>query len=95
MKDKKIVRCQRCGKRLKKGGDNYRLACSIVADFDGYIDMSVSSFDSAEEIVEEIKVSGMTEKELEEQVYYALNQKLCRDCREEIIAFLKGTATDE
>jgi hypothetical protein len=95
MTDKKIVRCQRCGKRLKKGGDNYRLACSIVADFDGYIDMSVNSPESVDEIAEEIMVSGMTEQELEEQVYYVLNQKLCRDCREEIIAFLKGTATDE
>jgi hypothetical protein len=95
MTEKKIVRCQRCGKRLKKGGDNYRLACSIVADFDGYIDMNVSSPGSVEELVEEIKISGMTEKELEEQVYYLLNQKLCRDCREEIIAFLKGTETDE
>jgi hypothetical protein len=95
MTEKKIVRCQRCGKRLKKGGDNYRLACSIVADFDGYIDMNVSSSGSVEGIIEEIKISGMTEKELEEQVYYVLNQKLCRDCREDIIAFLKGTETDE
>jgi hypothetical protein len=88
MSAKKIVRCQRCGKRLKRGGDNYRLECSIVADFDGYIDTSGQT--SSERLIEEITSSGMTESELQEQVYYALKQKLCFDCRNAIVDFLKG-----
>lgn len=94
MPAKRIVRCQRCGKRLKKGGDNYRLECSLVADFDGYIDTSISKT-NVEKIVGEIETSGMTEAELQEQVYFILRQKLCLDCRNEIVNFLKGYDSDE
>jgi hypothetical protein len=90
----KISRCQRCGKRLKKGGDNYRLECSIVADFDGYIDASLDR-SSIVELAEAIVLSGLTEEDLEEQVYFVIKQKLCRDCREEVVAFLKGYNQDE
>lgn len=94
MSDKKITRCQRCGKRLKKGGDNYRLECTIVADFNGYIDMS-SAKTNGRQLLEEIETSGMTEAELQEQVYYVLKQKLCFDCRDEVMNFLKGYDGDE
>ncbi len=94
MHRKKIARCGRCGKRLKRGGDNYRLECTIVADFDGYIDVPAGR-KGIREIVEEIELSGMTEQELQEQVYYCLKGKLCLDCRNEIVNFLKGYDKDE
>ena len=93
MTAKKIVRCQRCGKRLKHGGDNYRLDCAIVADFDGYIENSLAG--ETEEIIEEIELSELTETELDEQVCFMLKQKLCRECREEIVNFLKGFEPNE
>ena len=93
MSAKKIVRCQRCGKRLKKGGDNYRLECSIIADFDGYIDMSGKP-GALEELIDEIAASDMTESELQEQVHFVLKQKLCFDCRNAIVDFLKGYEWD-
>jgi len=80
--------CARCGKRLKKGGDNYRLECSIVSDFDGYLDPGASKR-APEELLDEINESGLTAQELEEQVYYSLKQRLCFDCRCRVIEFLK------
>ncbi len=94
MAEKKIVRCQRCGKRLKRGGDNYRLKCTLTADFDGYIDTSISNA-NIEKIIGEIETSGMTEAELQEQVYFVLNQKICLDCRNEVVNYLKGYDVDE
>ena len=89
MTDRKDVRCYRCGKRLKKGGDNYRLECTITADFDGYLDTSADRQDISD-VIEEIELSGLTEQELEEQVYLHLKKRLCLDCRNEIVNFLKG-----
>jgi hypothetical protein len=94
MTAKKEAQCQRCGKRLRKGGDNYRIDCTIIADFDGYIDQEAEEMDP-EELAEEIALSGVTEQELEEQVYFNLKQRLCADCRDEIMAFLKGFETNE
>jgi hypothetical protein len=91
---KAIVRCQRCGKRLKKGGDNYRLECIVASDFDGYINVA-SSKQTIIKLTEEIELSGLTEQELEEQVYFRLKQKLCHDCRNEVVDFLKGNSEDE
>jgi hypothetical protein len=89
MNIRKPIRCSRCGKRLKKGGDNYRLDCTLYADFDGYIGTDAGKRDF-EEILTEIEESGMSESELEEQVYFNLKQILCFDCRTQIIEFLKG-----
>ena len=89
MNGKNKARCGRCGKRLKKGGNNYRLECLILSDFDGYLDISATKKDW-QEIVDEIEHSDLTEEELEEQVYFKLEQKLCFDCRCEVINFLKG-----
>ena len=91
---KTVVRCQRCGKRLKKGGDNYRLECIIASDFDGYINIA-SSKQSIIKLTDEIELSGLTEQELEEQVYFRLTQKLCHDCRNELVDFLKGYSENE
>ncbi len=89
MSDKKIVRCERCGKRLRKGGDNYRLDCTVVSDFDGYINISASQED-IEESIKEIELSGLTPQELEEQVYFRCKQKLCFNCRNSVVNFIKG-----
>ena len=53
MSIKKPVRCELCSKRLKKGGDNYCLECSVISDFDGYINLSASQKDIQEIIQSE------------------------------------------
>jgi len=88
MNMKRVVRCGRCGKRLKKGGDNYRFSCAVISDFDGHI--SAGTDRSVEDYVDMIESSDLSEQELEEQVYYKLDQVLCFECRNEIINFLKG-----
>jgi hypothetical protein len=60
-----------------------------VADFDGYLDMTVANR-NWQEITSEIAQSGLSEEELEEQVYFKLNQLLCFDCRQAVMDFLKG-----
>ena len=88
MNRKKGIRCGQCGKRLKKGGDNYRLDCTVATDFDGYINVSADQ-DNMQKLMGEIKDSGLTERELQEQVYFNLKQKLCLDCRNKVVKFLK------
>jgi|WetSurMetagenome_2_1015567.scaffolds.fasta_scaffold1040718_1 hypothetical protein len=88
MTAKENARCGHCGKRLKKGGDNYRLDCSVVSDFDGYLDATAVNRDPGE-LIAEIAQSGLNEDELTEQVYFELKQLLCFDCRNEIIDYLK------
>lgn len=86
---KESNRCGRCGKRLKKGGDNYRLTCTIASHFDGYIDATVANREQAD-LLSEIAESDLSEDELTEQVYFKLEQLLCFDCRSEIVEYLKG-----
>lgn len=88
------LNCERCGKRLRKGGDNFILDASLISDFDGYLDIFAENL-SPEELVEQIEDSGLTERELEEQVHYHLRQKICQECRNSIISFLKGHDVDE
>lgn len=88
MADKQAFRCGRCGKRLKKGGDNYRLQCIIASHFDGYLDVAAARRDPAE-LISEIAESGLAEDELTEQVYYRLEQLLCFDCRAKVVEYLK------
>ena len=88
MKSKQPARCGRCGKRLKKGGDNYRLECIVYADFDGFIDLAAGG-ENLKKMAADIEESGLSEAELEEQVYFNLKQMLCLDCREQVIDFLK------
>ena len=71
MSEKKAIRCGQCGKRLKKGGDNYRLECTVASDFDGNINVSAKQTD-IQKICNDIEQSGLTEQELEEQVYFHL-----------------------
>lgn len=88
MADKRTFRCGRCGKRLRKGGDNYRIQCTVASHFDGYLDATAAKRDPAE-LISEIAESGLTEDELTEQVYFQLEQILCFDCRSEIVEYLK------
>lgn len=94
MNVKKAVRCQRCGKRLRKGGDNYRLECTIASDFDGYLSAASKKAD-IQEIIDDIEVSDLTEQELQEQVYFNCNHKLCFDCRNTVVDYLKGFGDNE
>jgi uncharacterized protein Yka (UPF0111/DUF47 family) len=82
-------RCSRCGKRLKKGGAFYKLSAELISSFDGYIQV-----DEKENLAERIKemeqeVDGLTEKEMEEQVYKKYDYYVCPACRDEIDTFLE------
>jgi hypothetical protein len=89
MSEIKGNRCGLCGRRLRKGGDNYRIECTIVADFDGYLHISSDNAE-IQKIIEDIEYSGLSERELEEQVYFHFKQKLCSECRHKTVNFLKG-----
>ncbi len=93
MSDDRKSRCERCGRRLRKGGDNYRLKVTLVSDFDGYLDPA-AFHKSPMEIIESIERSPLTARELEEQVIYDLDQKICQECRNSIVTFLKGSEND-
>jgi hypothetical protein len=82
-------RCARCGKRRKKGGTFYRLRAELISSFDGYI-----QFDETADMKEKIKevereVEGLTEKEMEEQIYKRFDYYICPVCRDEIDTFLE------
>mgnify|MGYP000072065291 CR=1 FL=1 len=94
MSDDRKSRCERCGRRLRKGGDNYLLKVMIVSDFDGCLDPRILH-ESPAELIEQIEQSPLNEQELEEQVIYGLDQKICLECRNSIVAFLKGSEGDE
>jgi hypothetical protein len=85
---KETFRCERCGKRLKKGGDNYRLECTVASYFDGHLDTTAVNRDPGE-LISEIAESDLTADELTEQVYFKLEQLLCFDCRADVIEYLK------
>ncbi len=87
-------RCERCGRRLRKGGDNYLLKLAVVSDFDGYLDPKIWHKSPAE-LIEQIERSPLTEQELEEQVFFTLDKKICLECRNSIVTFLKGSEGDE
>lgn len=85
------LRCHLCGKRFKKGGTRYRLNLEIISDFDGHIeDFSKKPDDYLQKKVDEIleQTSGMTEEELEEEVYLKRNWLLCIGCRERFLRAL-------
>jgi hypothetical protein len=82
-------RCARCGKRLKKGGIYYRLNAELISSFDGHIQVD-EKIDLEERIKEiEEKVEGLTEREMEEQVYKRFDYYICSVCRDTIDTFLE------
>jgi hypothetical protein len=90
--EKAKLRCDLCGKRFKKGGTRYRINLEVVSDFDGYIeDFSKKPDDYLQEKVEKIleQTQGMTEQELEEEVYLKRNWLVCVSCRERFLRALK------
>jgi uncharacterized protein with PIN domain len=94
MSDRKMNRCARCGKRLRKGGDNFNFACTITADFDGYINISPGP-GKIEKTIQDIELSGLTAPELEQQVYFDRRFKLCFDCRNEVEKIIRGIGSFE
>jgi hypothetical protein len=81
------ARCARCGKRLKKGGVSYRLRAELISRFDGYIQDKGKDLDETLEKIES-DVAGMSEEELEKQVYQKIEYIVCSSCRDEIERFL-------
>ncbi len=81
-------RCERCGKRIKKGAVAYRLKAELISSFDGYL--SIKENTSMHDLLEELKDSfeGLSAKELEEQVYKLHEYMICTSCRDEIDRFL-------
>ncbi len=85
------LRCHLCGTRFKKGGTRYRLNLEIISDFDGHIeDFSKKPDDYLQKKMDEIleQTSGMTEEELEEEVYLKRNWLVCVACRERFLRTL-------
>ena len=89
MEKRTTNRCDRCGKRLRKGGDNYNFACTITADFDGYINIRPGP-GKVEQVIQDFELSGLTADELEQQVYFTRRFKLCFDCRNEVEKMIRG-----
>lgn len=91
--DKKTkLRCDLCGKRFKKGGTRYRINLEVISDFDGHIeDFSKKPDDYLQEKIEKImgQTEGMTEQELEEEVYLKRNWLVCVGCRDKLVRALK------
>jgi len=84
-------RCQRCGKRFKKGGLKYHLKAELISDFDGYLSVPYSHRkDYAQEIKDTVEaLKGKSGKELEEEVYRKFEFLLCVDCKKRLVSFLK------
>ncbi len=82
-------RCARCGKRIKKGGACYRFSAEIMADFDGYINITPNKEmrDSLREI--EMRMKELSEKELLDQVHKEFEYLVCLSCRDDIDNFLQ------
>jgi hypothetical protein len=86
------LRCDRCGKRFKKGQTRYRINIEVISDFDGYIeDFSKKPQDFLEKKIQMIikETEELTEKELEEEVYLKRQGLICVNCREEFLKLLK------
>jgi len=90
----KAIRCGRCGKRLRKGGDNYRFNCEIASDFDGHIQINPDKIEF-ENIIDDVVTSGKSSEELEEDVYFERKHKLCHPCRDEIVILIKELSNYE
>jgi hypothetical protein len=89
---KQRLRCDICGKRFKKGQTRYRINVEVISDFDGYIeDFSKKPHDYLEKKIGKIikETEGLTEKELEEEVYLKRHGLICVNCREEFLKLLK------
>jgi phage major head subunit gpT-like protein len=90
---KEKLRCDFCGKRLKKSGTKYRIRLEISSDFDGYLeDISKKPLDYMEKKIKKIieQTKDMTEKEIEEEVYLKREFLVCVACREEFLGVLKN-----
>src|SRR3989304_2839454 len=82
-------RCARCGKRIKKGGTFYRLKAELISSFDGHI--TVDQKQDIKDLIEKTKaeLEGLSEEEIEAQVYKSFDYFVCPGCRDEIAGFLR------
>jgi hypothetical protein len=98
LQESKKLRCDFCGKRLKKGGTRYRLRLELFADFDGYLeDFSKKPENFVKERIEKIfkQTEDKTEKELEEEIYLRKYALLCISCRDEFLKNIEAFEKDQ
>ncbi len=89
MSENRKHRCARCGIRFKKGGSSFRLKAELISYFDGHID--VSGKKGLEEVIDKINedLAGLSEKQIQKQVYQKFEYIVCPVCRDEIEGFLR------
>jgi len=95
MNDKEKTRCARCGKRIKKGGVCYQVKTELISHFDGHL--STSQHESMSEILAHLDsdLDGLTEDQLEKQIYHKIEYLACPVCRDEIEKFLEIKEEEE
>jgi hypothetical protein len=79
--------CGICGKRLRKGGNNYRMKLEIISDFDGHLSVPYDENRKYEDEMKELidKLGDIPAEELEEEVYYGKELLICAQCRKALI----------
>ena len=88
MIEKEKARCTRCGKRFKKGGVRYRIKTELISHFDGHL--AINQNESMSEMRSKLgsDLDGLTEEQLEKQIYYKIEYLVCPVCRDEIEKYL-------
>ncbi len=95
-KERKL-RCDFCSRRFKKGGTRYRIKIEVVSDFNGYLeDWSKKPKDFLQKNIEKTleDTKGMTEKEIEEQIYLKREFLCCVRCREKLLGYLVNSISE-
>ena len=89
MSETEKLRCARCGKRIKKGGLSYRIKAELISHFDGYIAQNQKETMSEFLTRLDTDLEGLSEEQLEKQIYHKIEYIACPACRDEIEDFLK------
>jgi hypothetical protein len=83
-------RCARCGKRLKKGGPAFRLKAELISHYDGYIRVNPNNDIGQTLDKTNADLEGLTEEEIEKQVYQKFEYIICVSCRDEMERYLQA-----
>lgn len=80
-------RCEYCGKRLKKGGNNYRLNIEIISDFDGHLSLPLDEQRDYQQDIKTIleQIKDKSSSELEDEVYLKIEKIICAECRKVVL----------
>ena len=82
-------RCARCGKRIKKGGQSYRLKAELISHFDGYMQFNKKEGLEAQIAQLNKEMENMSAEDIERHVYEKFEYIICPGCRDEILDFLR------